>query len=266
MSSQYGELRPTSGWDLLASLGHPCKFQRVSCLSSITAQHFSSGRQPNFAALNRGCHLYSAGQPSRWASTHILVNICFPGEPEFDSLASVLFSTSFRWEPLMISAQLQYAHAVTWPLVSKQGAQSSEPIQLKSPTCLSLSWSTASLLGEGDAGCLMLVPETHFMIRCRKSRRRLKHVSTVVVLVVWLVMLVVFYILHQTRFCCVLWVVAFYWSSPLVVVLLMRWDVIAARYSIQKYLHQYCCVIGQDWRLGGREGAVYTSQREAVWR
>ena len=30
MSSQYGELRPTSGWDLLASLRHPCEFQRVS--------------------------------------------------------------------------------------------------------------------------------------------------------------------------------------------------------------------------------------------
>jgi len=27
----------------------------------------SSGRQPNFAALNRGRHLYSAGRPSRWA-------------------------------------------------------------------------------------------------------------------------------------------------------------------------------------------------------
>ena len=31
----------------------------------------SSGRQPNFAALNRGRHLYSAGRPSRWALTHI---------------------------------------------------------------------------------------------------------------------------------------------------------------------------------------------------
>jgi len=27
--------------------------------------------QPNFAALNRGCHLYSAGRPSRWALAHI---------------------------------------------------------------------------------------------------------------------------------------------------------------------------------------------------
>jgi len=70
-SSPYGELRPTSGWDLLASLGHPCKFQRVSCLGSVTARHTSSGRQPNFAALNRGRHLYLAGQPSRWAVAHI---------------------------------------------------------------------------------------------------------------------------------------------------------------------------------------------------
>jgi len=34
MSSQYDELRPTSGWDLLASLRHPCKFQRVSRIGS----------------------------------------------------------------------------------------------------------------------------------------------------------------------------------------------------------------------------------------
>jgi len=29
------------------------------------------------AALNRGCHLYSAGRPSRWALAHILVNAAF---------------------------------------------------------------------------------------------------------------------------------------------------------------------------------------------
>jgi len=33
----------------------------------------SSGRPPNFAALNRGRHLCSAGRPSRWALVHILV-------------------------------------------------------------------------------------------------------------------------------------------------------------------------------------------------
>ena len=72
MSPQYAELRPTSGWDRSGSLGHPCKFQRVSRLGSITARH-SSEHQPNFAALNRGCHLYSSGRPSRWALAHILV-------------------------------------------------------------------------------------------------------------------------------------------------------------------------------------------------
>jgi len=62
---------PTNGWDLLASLEHPCKFQRVSRLGSVTARHSSSRRQPNFAALNRGRHLYSTGRPSRWALAHI---------------------------------------------------------------------------------------------------------------------------------------------------------------------------------------------------
>jgi len=73
MSPQYGELRPTCGWDPFVSLGHPCKFQQVSRLGSITARHSCSERQPNFAALNRGRHLYSAGRPSRWALAHILV-------------------------------------------------------------------------------------------------------------------------------------------------------------------------------------------------
>jgi len=35
MSSKYGELWPTSGWDLLASLGHPCNFQRVSIFAAL---------------------------------------------------------------------------------------------------------------------------------------------------------------------------------------------------------------------------------------
>jgi len=54
MSLQYGELLPTSGWDLLAGLGHPIIFQRVSLLGSVTARQSSNGRQSNFAALNRG--------------------------------------------------------------------------------------------------------------------------------------------------------------------------------------------------------------------
>jgi len=63
MSSQYGELRPTSG-----------SYQ----FGSVTAPHFTSGCQPYFAALNRGRHLCLAGWPSRWALAHILVNFILP--------------------------------------------------------------------------------------------------------------------------------------------------------------------------------------------
>jgi len=49
MSSQYGELRPINGWGLLASLGHPTKFQRVSCVGFVTATALLNGGQPNFA-------------------------------------------------------------------------------------------------------------------------------------------------------------------------------------------------------------------------
>jgi len=43
MSPRHGELRPTNGWDRLTSLGHPCKFQLVSRLSSVTARHLVVG-------------------------------------------------------------------------------------------------------------------------------------------------------------------------------------------------------------------------------
>jgi len=49
MCSQYGELQPTNGWDLLASLGHPSKFQLVSCLAFVTAATSLTRGQPNFA-------------------------------------------------------------------------------------------------------------------------------------------------------------------------------------------------------------------------
>ena len=91
VSSQYGELRPTNGWDPSGSLRHPCKFQRVSRLGSVTARHSSSGRQPNVAALNRGRHLYSAGRPSRWALAHILVVFCFRSVREIKLTIDVSF-------------------------------------------------------------------------------------------------------------------------------------------------------------------------------
>jgi len=54
------------------SLGHTSKFQLVSRLGSITERHSSSGRQPNFVALNRGRHLYSAAAITL-GTGHILV-------------------------------------------------------------------------------------------------------------------------------------------------------------------------------------------------
>jgi len=59
MSPQYGELRPTIGWDLLASLGHASEFQRVSRLGSVTARHSSSGRQPNCSVEQRAPPIFS---------------------------------------------------------------------------------------------------------------------------------------------------------------------------------------------------------------
>ena len=53
--------------------GTPANFNGFRVFGSVTARYSSSGRQPNFAMLNRGRHLYSAGRPSRWAPAHILV-------------------------------------------------------------------------------------------------------------------------------------------------------------------------------------------------
>jgi len=52
----------------------------------------SSERQPNFAALNRGRHLCSAGRPSCWALAHILVAGSFEYyELLLDETISVLY-------------------------------------------------------------------------------------------------------------------------------------------------------------------------------
>jgi len=73
MPPQYGELRSTNGGDLFASLGYPANFNGFRVLAALLHGTHSSGRQPNFAALNRGRHLYSAERPSRWALARILV-------------------------------------------------------------------------------------------------------------------------------------------------------------------------------------------------
>jgi len=79
MSSQYGELGPTNGRDVWASLGHLSKFQLASRFRFVTAPTSLNGGQPNSAQclavswdtlfcdvvqgielqnFRRGCHLY----------------------------------------------------------------------------------------------------------------------------------------------------------------------------------------------------------------
>jgi len=52
--------------------GTPANFNWFRVLAALLHAS-SSGRQLNFAALNRERHLCSAGRPSRWALAHILV-------------------------------------------------------------------------------------------------------------------------------------------------------------------------------------------------
>ena len=60
----------TEFWQVQNSL---CALQVLrSPIGSVTARHSSSGREPNFAGLSTGRHLYWAGWPSRWALAHIL--------------------------------------------------------------------------------------------------------------------------------------------------------------------------------------------------
>ena len=51
--------------------GTPANFNGFRVSAALL--HGTGGGQPNFAALNRGRHLYLAGRPSRWELVHILV-------------------------------------------------------------------------------------------------------------------------------------------------------------------------------------------------
>jgi len=160
MSSQYGEHRPTNGWNRFTSYGHPSTFQWVSRIGFVTAATLVTRGQPNFARclaiswvaiiytlsgalapwrnfarckihfmskscvllywqsyctaleqwlstklrgvvegmelrnFRRGHHLYSAGQPSRWASANILVvAIVWPHRPYYIHRCGLLLMT-----------------------------------------------------------------------------------------------------------------------------------------------------------------------------
>ena len=63
----FGLLAAEIGWPVWGTLQISTGFASWQRYCSTS----SSGRQPNFAALNRGRHLYSAGQPSRYSLAHI---------------------------------------------------------------------------------------------------------------------------------------------------------------------------------------------------
>jgi len=70
----FGLLAAEIGWPVW---GIPANFNSFRVLQRYCTAS-SSGRQPNFAALNRGHHLYLAEWPSRWALAHISsFNLCF---------------------------------------------------------------------------------------------------------------------------------------------------------------------------------------------
>jgi len=77
--------------------GTPANFNGFRVFAALL---HGSGRQPNFAALNRGSHICSAGQPSRQALAHILVLKNFRPEPppSVDRPNIILFKAWFHDE------------------------------------------------------------------------------------------------------------------------------------------------------------------------
>jgi len=61
-----------NGFHVLAVLLHGTLVLECRAVT-LPGRETHTGRQRNFAALNRGRHLYSVGRPSRWALAHILV-------------------------------------------------------------------------------------------------------------------------------------------------------------------------------------------------
>ena len=92
-------LRPTSGWDRLTSLGYPCKFQLVLRLGSVTARHLVVGVSETLRRWTEGASYIWQGDhhvghwPTflvktvvhvrRWSYTNVLcfqIGTCVPSE------------------------------------------------------------------------------------------------------------------------------------------------------------------------------------------
>jgi len=72
MSLQYGELSPLTAEISSVVWGTPANFNGFHVLAALLHGTLVVGIS-QIAVLNRGCHLYSAGWPSRWALAQIIV-------------------------------------------------------------------------------------------------------------------------------------------------------------------------------------------------
>jgi len=111
--------------------GTPTHFNGFCVLAALL--HDTIGSQPNLAALNRRCHLYSAGRPSRWALAHILVMVALCnradhyfhpvlwspyviGRPYIFSCCG-LFFLLLLFFPRLISAAGDWMFTILWHMV-----------------------------------------------------------------------------------------------------------------------------------------------------
>jgi len=77
MSLQYGELRPTSGWDHFGSLGHPSYFQQLPRLGSVTARHVVVGVSQTLRRWTQGATYVRQGDHHVGHWPTFLVVSCF---------------------------------------------------------------------------------------------------------------------------------------------------------------------------------------------
>jgi len=77
MSPQCGELRHTNGSDRFGSLGHPCKFQLVSRLGSVTARHLVVGVSQTLRRVTEGATYIRQGDHhvGHWP-TFLVLSVC----------------------------------------------------------------------------------------------------------------------------------------------------------------------------------------------
>ena len=100
MSWQYGELRPTNGWDLLASLGHPCNFNGFRVLAALLHGTLVVGVSQTLRRWTEGATYIRQGghHVGHWPTFlviiiawSVLVNFCRVKTPSIGTLTFTFF-------------------------------------------------------------------------------------------------------------------------------------------------------------------------------